>query len=194
MRLRLFFALWPADPVRDALAAAAAPLLEACRGRRVAKRNYHLTLAFLGGVPARRLDALRAAAATVHAAPFDMTLDRHGFWPGPRVAWLGCRQPPAAAAALALALWAALEPLGFRPDPRPFRPHLTVLRGCRACDWAGPVAPVAWPVEDFVLVKSGSDTSFPGPHYEVLERWPLELGNVPDSGRYGRCPAEPDVK
>jgi 2'-5' RNA ligase len=33
-------------PVRDALGEAARPLLEACRGRRVARRNYHLTLAF----------------------------------------------------------------------------------------------------------------------------------------------------
>lgn len=183
MRLRLFFALWPADRVRDALAAAAAPLLEACRGRRVAKRNYHLTLAFLGGVPAGRLDDLRAASTTVRAAPFTMTLDCHGHWPGPRVAWLGCRQPPAAAEALARALWAALEPLGFRPDPRPFRPHLTVLRGCHRCDWAGPVAPVDWPVDDFVLVKSESDNSFPGPRYEVLDRWPLDPGAAaaPDS-------------
>jgi RNA 2',3'-cyclic 3'-phosphodiesterase len=183
LKLRLFFALWPADPVRDALAAAAAPLLETCRGRRVPKRNYHLTLAFLGGVAAGRLDDVRAAAATAAAAPFTLCMDCHGHWPGPRVAWLGCRRPPDAADRLARALWAALEPLGFRPDPRPFRPHLTVLRGCRACDWAGPVAPVAWPVDDFVLVKSGSDTSFPGPHYEVLDRWPLKKGTVPISAR-----------
>ncbi|HRP88288.1 MAG TPA: RNA 2',3'-cyclic phosphodiesterase [Gammaproteobacteria bacterium] len=183
MKLRLFFALWPAEPVRDALAAAAAPLLQACRGRRVTKRNYHLTLAFLGGVPAGRLEAVRAAAATVQTEGFALSIDCHGHWPGPRVAWLGCRQLPAAADRLARALWAALEPLGFRPDPRPFRPHLTVLRGCRACDWAGPVAPVAWPVDDFVLVNSGSDTSFPGPHYEVLDRWPLKKGTFPNSAQ-----------
>jgi RNA 2',3'-cyclic 3'-phosphodiesterase len=168
LRLRLFFALWPDDPVRNALAAAAAPLLEACRGRRVAKRNYHLTLAFLGGVPARLLDGICAAAAGVGAEPFDLEFDSHGHWAGPRVAWLGCRQPPTAADALAQALWTVLEPLGFRPDTRPFRPHLTVLRGCARCDWPGPVAPVGWPVRDFVLVRS--ETLPAGPRYEVLGR------------------------
>lgn len=171
MRLRLFFALWPDEPVRNALGEAARPLLEACRGRRVAKRNYHLTLAFLGGVPAARLDEIRAAAAGVRAAPFELLLDCHGHWPGPRVAWLGCRRPPEAADALAQALWAALEPVGFRPDKRPFRPHLTVLRGCRQCDWPGPVTPVAWPVRELALVSS--ETLPEGPHYTLLDRWPL---------------------
>jgi 2'-5' RNA ligase len=172
LRLRLFFALWPDAPVRDALGEAARPMLEACRGRRVAQRNYHLTLAFLGGVPAARLDALRTAAGAVRAAPFDLVMDCHGHWPEARVAWLGCRRIPAAAPALAQGLWAALEPLGFPPDPRPFRPHLTVLRACRACDWPGPLAPVTWPVRDFVLVRS--ETLPAGPVYEVVDRWPLQ--------------------
>jgi RNA 2',3'-cyclic 3'-phosphodiesterase len=171
LRLRLFFALWPDDPVRDALARSAAPLLEVCRGRRVAKRNYHLTLAFLGGVAAARLDEIRAAASTVRSAPFSLTMDCHGHWPGPRVAWLGCRRPPPEADGLAQVLWRALEPLGFRPDARPFRPHLTVLRVCRSCDWAGPVVPVDWPVREFVLVRS--ETLPAGPQYEVVDRWAL---------------------
>jgi 2'-5' RNA ligase len=171
LRLRLFFALWPDDAVCHALAAAARPLLDACRGRRIPKRNYHLTLAFLGSVPEEQLDALRAAAGRVRAEPFDLRLDTHGHWRGPKVAWLGCSGPPPAARALAAALWAALAPIGFQPDPRPFRPHLTVLRGCPACDWPGPVAPVDWLVRDFALVRS--ETLPEGPRYSVLERWPL---------------------
>jgi RNA 2',3'-cyclic 3'-phosphodiesterase len=167
----LFFALWPDEPVRDALARSAAPLLEVCRGRRVPKRNYHLTLAFLGGVAADRLDEIRAAARTVRPEPFSLTMDCHGHWPGPRVAWLGCRRPPPEADGLAQVLWRALEPLGFRPDVRPFRPHLTVLRACRSCDWAGPVVPVDWPVREFALMRS--ETLPAGPRYEVVDRWAL---------------------
>jgi RNA 2',3'-cyclic 3'-phosphodiesterase len=172
LRLRLFFALWPDEPVRDALGRSAAPLLAACRGRRVAKRNYHLTLAFLGGVAAERLDELRAAAAAVRADPFELRMDCHGHWPGPRVVWLGCGRAPAAADELTQALWAVLEPLGFRRDPRPFRPHLTVLRGCRDCDWPGPVEPVVWPVRDFALVRS--ETLPAGPVYHLVDRWALD--------------------
>jgi RNA 2',3'-cyclic 3'-phosphodiesterase len=167
----LFFALWPDEPVRNALVAAARPLLEACPGKPVPGSNYHLTLAFLGAVEASRLEALRAAAAGVRAEPFDLVMDCHGHWVRPGVAWLGCRQPPAASARLAAATWAALATLGFKPEERPFVPHLTVLRHCRACAWPGPVTPVAWPVRDFALVSSVTHPS--GPEYTVLERWPL---------------------
>jgi RNA 2',3'-cyclic 3'-phosphodiesterase len=169
LKLRLFFALWPDDPVRDALVAAARPLASACSGRPVAPRNYHLTLAFLGGVDGARLEPVRDAASAVRAEPFELVMDTHGHWAGPRVAWLGASRPPAAAAMLAGRLWDALEPLGFAREQRPFRPHLTVLRKCRTCEWAGPVARVCWPVRDFVLVKS--ETLPSGPSYEVLDRW-----------------------
>jgi 2'-5' RNA ligase len=173
LRLRLFYGLWPAPEVRDALAASVRPLLDACRGRRVPKRNYHLTLAFLGSVPEARLSELHAAAAAVPVEPFTLRIDRHGHWRRPRVAWLGCREPPAAATALAENLRAALEPLGFQPDPRPFRPHLTVLRNCRACDWEGEIEPVDWPVTGFVLARS--ETLPAGPVYHVV--WPAcEVG------------------
>jgi RNA 2',3'-cyclic 3'-phosphodiesterase len=171
LKLRLFFALWPDDPVRDALVAAARPLAAACAGRPVAPRNYHLTLVFLGGVEHARLEAIREAASGVAADSFELVMDSHGHWAAPRVAWLGASRPPAAAPALAGALWDGLEPLGFAREQRPFRPHLTVLRKCRACEWPGRVAQVCWPVRDFVLVKS--ETRPAGPEYEILARWKL---------------------
>jgi 2'-5' RNA ligase len=171
LRLRLFFALWPDQPTRAALTQAARPLLGACSGRPVPVGNYHVTLAFLGSVPAARLDPIRAAAATIRAPAFELGFDCHGHWSRARVAWLGCRQPPAAAELLARSLWTALSPLGFEAEQRPFRPHLTVLRDCRSCEWPGPVTPVAWPVRDFALLRS--ETLPQGARYEIVERWRL---------------------
>ena len=171
MRLRLFFALWPDQPTRAALARTARPLLGACSGRPVPVANYHVTLAFLGSMPAARLDSIRAAAGTVRATAFELEFDCHGHWSRARVAWLGCRQPPPAAGVLASSLWTALAPLGLEPEQRPFRPHLTVLRDCRSCEWPGPVMPVTWPVRHFALLRS--ETLPEGARYEIVERWPL---------------------
>ena len=171
MSLRLFFALWPAPPVREALATAAAPLLESCAGRPVPAQNYHLTLAFLGEVESSRLDSLRAAAGSVHTAAFDLVLDTFGHWSRAGSAWLGSSRPKPAAAVLAATLWAALEPLGFTPETRPFVPHLTVLRRCRRCELPASPPPVRWPVREFVLVRS--ETRPEGAVYEILDRWGL---------------------
>ena len=146
-------------------------MLEACNGRPVPVANYLVSLAVLGSVPAARLDAVCAAAGTVRAAAFKLGFDHHGHWSRARVAWLGCRQPPAAAAVLARSVWTALAPLGFEPEQRPFRPHLTVLRDCRRCEWPGPVTPVTWPVADFALLRS--ETLPEGARYEIVQRWPL---------------------
>ena len=85
------------------------------------------------------------------------------------------------AAALAEQLSAALAPLGFEPDARPFRPHLTVLRNCRACDWAGEIEPVDWLVAGFELVRS--ETLPAGPRYEVI--WPTNGHRGPEIAAAG---------
>jgi 2'-5' RNA ligase len=46
----------------------------------------------------------------------------------PRALWLGMERGAAELGALADALDPALEPLGWPPDRRPYRPHLTVAR------------------------------------------------------------------
>jgi 2'-5' RNA ligase len=170
-RVRLFFALWPNDAVRQALWRSSAPLREACRGQPVAKRNLHLTLLFLGGVDERRLPDIEAAAAGIRVPGFSLVFDGWGRFDKASVAWLGCRHPDPRAAALAGGLAGAMEKLGFPPERRPFRPHLTVIRKCRDGSPAEPIDPVTWPVDEFTLVRSLTLPS--GPVYEVIARWPL---------------------
>ncbi|MEJ2515072.1 MAG: RNA 2',3'-cyclic phosphodiesterase [Gammaproteobacteria bacterium] len=170
-RLRLFFALWPDDRVRDALWASAEPLRRACRGRPVAKRNLHATLVFLGGLDEARLPEVEGAAGSVEAGAFCLRFDAWGRFQRAGVAWLGCRRPDPAAAGLATALTDAMEGIGLAPERRPFRPHVTVLRKCRDGSPDEPVAPVDWPLSEFWLVQSR--TLETGPVYEPLKRWPL---------------------
>lgn len=169
---RLFLALWPDEEVRAALDHAADGV-EAFRGqgRRVAATKLHITLHFFGGSsdgPAVVIDRVRAAVSGVHARGFHLVIDHAGSFDGARVGWLA----PGGNSGLD-ALWSdlghALDAAGLetRRYAR-FSPHVTVVRAFRGQVADVPVAPVSWPVQDFVLVHSH------GGRYEVVERWPLE--------------------
>jgi 2'-5' RNA ligase len=71
---------------------------------------------------------------------------------------------------LVSALNVALQAAGFAVDARPHVPHITLLRNT-ACGEVPACTPVRWPVSDFVLVSSRTETD--GAHYEVIRRWPL---------------------
>lgn len=167
---RLFFALWPNDVVREALAAQAAPVQAAAGGKRVPVAHLHLTLAFLGWQDEARYETLLASAADVRGAPFDLVMDRAGWWRRGGILWLGPTRTPEALKALAGDLQNRLAEAGVELDRRPFKAHLTIGRRTqRADDFLGAREPVTWPVKEFVLVQSHTDGRRPA--YEVLARW-----------------------
>lgn len=169
--LRLFFALWPEAAARARLAALACDLQKTCGGRAPPPANIHLTLAFIGLLAASRLQELTGIAATLAAAPFELTLDRIGCWRAQRLAWAGMRQCPGELVALAAALHDELHAHGFPVERRVFRPHVTLLR-----DMAMPPAQtdfraVHWHARSFVLACS--EPSSRGVRYRVVGEWPL---------------------
>lgn len=175
---RLFFALWPDAGVRAALAAVGrAHALH--NGRAVAAANLHMTLAFVGSVDAARRECLEAAAATVVAPALSVCFDRLGFWPRPRILWAGASAAPAALGALVEALTAALVPCGHKPDPRPFRAHVTLARKALRAPAVERIMPVVWPADAFCLVESVSGPA--GSEYRVLRRWPLRMSRATDA-------------
>lgn len=99
----------------------------------VDRDNVHLTLKFLGGVEAARLDAVAAAlgAAVARRAAFHLVLQGLGAYPSagrPRVLWAGVGEGAAAMSDLAGRVDAALAPLGFPRELRPFAAHATLGR------------------------------------------------------------------
>lgn len=131
--MRLFVAVNLPSEVRAAAWAATAPLRAAgLPVRWVPEEGLHLTVKFLGEVADARAEAVGAAlAGTVSAVqPFTLGLGGFGAFPSaerPRVLWLGVEHHPALEL-LADDVERALEPLGFAPEFRPFRPHLTIGR------------------------------------------------------------------
>ena len=171
---RLFFALWPGEDVRDAIAARAADFDAACApgGRAVAPQRYHLTLQFLGsfaGLPEGVAEGAIAAGQRVHAPEFTVLLDRVGCFERNRVWWLGCKLSPGLRD-LRGELERALAAIDLRADTAPFVPHVTLGRNLRQAFQPRKVDPLAWPLRDFVLVDSAAGA----PAYRIVQRWPLD--------------------
>jgi 2'-5' RNA ligase len=128
---RYFVGLRPEAAVRRALAALAESLVRRCGGRPVPEDNVHLTLVFIGAAPRALEPELRALVAALPPAP-PIELARMGSFDG-RLLWLGTAapRPPAALEALVAQLAGGLDALGVAFDRKPFRVHLTLVRGAR---------------------------------------------------------------
>lgn len=171
---RVFFALWPDDAARAALAGWQPPLRQLCGGRAMLAENLHNTLVFLGNVAEHRLEALQLAAQEVEAERFDLRIDQARYWGHNHIVFAAPHETPPRLAKLAHDLEQSLGRHRFRFDRRDYKPHVTLLRHAKWTDEPLPGMPaVRWPVRDFVLVQSPSEGES---HYRVLARFPLKPG------------------
>lgn len=128
---RLFVALDVPPAVRAALAALR---VEMPGARWTPPGRLHVTLRFLGDTPDERLPALSAALREIEAPPLALRLDGLTAFPSrraPRVLVVRLA-PDDALADLQRRVEAAAQALGFEPEARPFRPHVTLARLKRA--------------------------------------------------------------
>ena len=194
---RLFFALWPDEASREALAAAVDGVIQAASGGRpVPRTNLHVTLAFLGPVPedafGRLLELARGIAGTGDAARVDeaarldgrpsraivMRLDRIEHWRRAEILCAAASEMPAGADALAGALKSALVAAKFRPDLKPFRAHVTLARQVRRAPPNLGMPVVTWTFREFALIESR--TLPEGSSYSVVDSWVLGDRSSPD--------------
>ncbi|MBE0430769.1 MAG: RNA 2',3'-cyclic phosphodiesterase [Dehalococcoidia bacterium] len=95
--------------------------------------GIHLTLKFLGNIPARQVTEITAAIqeAIQGIAPFEIEVSGLGAFPGlgqPRVLWVGVGGEVDTLSRLQRNIDSALAPLGLPKEERPFVPHLTLAR------------------------------------------------------------------
>jgi 2'-5' RNA ligase len=178
----------PAGALAD-LDRALAPLREAPGAPRwTPPERWHLTLLFLGAVPAERVDELVAAAGPAVAATPPMTLrlggaGRFGSRRRPQVFWADVTGDDAALGALAARLAAAARRLGLPVEDRPFRAHLTLGRwrpgrpgdGDLPGRLAGHRGP-DWPVTEVELLESHLG---PVPRYDRVAAWSVAADRLP---------------
>ncbi len=108
--------------------------------------GIHITLQFLGDVPASRIPELTQALqqACAGTGPFTLEVGGLGAFPNvrrPRVVWVGLGGDTAATVGLAAAVQGELSKLGFKPD-KPFSPHMTIGR-VREGNGIGQLAPLS---------------------------------------------------
>lgn len=167
-RIRLFVALELPEDASEALHAFGVAL---GAGRVVPARDLHVTLAFLGSVPAAVVgDVARVVQRAVSATPAPM-LGVAGWRATRSVGMVVLQDDDGVAAALAAAVQAGLEALGiYRPERRPWLPHVTVARFReRPAIRVGPL-----PIRTFVPSGAAAYLSRPHPsgaRYEALARF-----------------------
>jgi 2'-5' RNA ligase len=101
--------------------------------RWVRPTGIHLTLKFLGNVPAERLDGIEDALseAARGVTPFTVIAQGLGVFPNwrrPRVIWIGVGGETDTLHQLQSQVEEAMADLGFEPEKRPFHPHFTLGR------------------------------------------------------------------
>jgi len=165
---RLFLALWPEEAERRQMAKLAADI---AGRRRVRDASLHLTLVFLGATDAARLVGYEAVLADLSVPALELVLDRYGYWPAPRVLWLGSSQTPPELYELVADLHRRLRGCGFAPERRAFQAHITLARKFSGpAPERPPAASVRWRINEVALVESLPGKQ--GSEYRVLRRWP----------------------
>ncbi len=157
--------------------------------RWIRPEGVHVSLKFLGEVPAKKMPAVKLAIqeAVVGHSPFDLEFSNIGTFGGReglRIMWAGIAGDVLRLEALVRAVNAALAVVGFEPERRPFRPHLTLGRvrdevptrrraEIEVAVGKSGVPQVNWRTNQVSLMRSRLTKS--GATYEVLATFPLRV-------------------
>ena len=125
---RIFFALWPDQRQRERLRDIISPVAKEVEGHAVDRRNWHVTLAFIGDLEVRLVPGLVEAARQIQMEPFRLRLDRLEFWPRPRIGAVVPPRVPPDMESLVGELNALMMDVGVDAPERVYRPHITVVR------------------------------------------------------------------
>ncbi len=190
--MRLFVAAELPDELRGRFARAQEALRKVpLPVRWVPPDGMHLTLKFLGEAAESRLAEIETAVGAARREVGTFRLEAVGVtvFPGrgtPRLVWVEVRGDVAAARRLATAIDVATARIGFPPETRDYRPHLTLgrVKGPGQGDWrealaqgSGSVAG-GFEVTEYVLFQSRLGRE--GAVHTALERFKLAPG--PESG------------
>jgi 2'-5' RNA ligase len=153
---RLFFALWPDNRQRDRLRDVINSVAKTVEGKPVDRRNWHITLPYIGQFDERQIPDLRELTGQIQVEPFRLVFDRLEYWARPKVACLAAATVPAELERLVSSLNDVLRLVGVTPEDRTYRPHITVSRNARAFTTERLAQRTTTEWSDFELIESVS--------------------------------------
>ena len=171
---RLFLALWPDDRTRQHFADVQSAFAKTARlksARRVPPANLHITMHFLGDVSLEVCTELQAMLADVKAPACTLLIDRWGYFPKPRVVWLG-GDSPKPLIDLVAQTQSRIQSCIHGYQQKRFVPHITIFRKARHPLEIADFNPIEWSIDRFALVESVTHPH--GAQYTVLNQWPLQ--------------------
>jgi 2'-5' RNA ligase len=184
--MRLFIAIELSPDIRSGLSDLQNVLQRQGRGVRwVNVSGIHCTLKFLGEVDEEKVPRLVEKLSGITTPPFELSVRRLGVFPGwrsPRVVWVGVETASPHLVVLQRRIERAVAPLGFPPEKRSFKPHLTLGR-VRQKDGLDPLVHYLrehhdrvdlgeFKVDGYVLFQSILRTS--GAEYRSIHHFPLK--------------------
>lgn len=164
--LRLFLALWPDAAALRQLAGHVGGWSWPPGCVLYAPSDWHVTLHFIGQVPAVRLPEI-TEGLNMPTQPFTLRLDRPALWTH-GLAVLCASQLPQPLQSLHGRLGQALQGLGLPAGMHPYQPHATLARRADAAQPPAACAPVEWQASSFVLAASTGDRDC---RYRVMRRY-----------------------
>ncbi|MFC7441939.1 RNA 2',3'-cyclic phosphodiesterase [Laceyella putida] len=150
----------------------------------VHQADYHLTLQFLGFATSEQRVGIKESLSRLmqETAPFQLAMKGIGTFgrpDQPRILWIGVTGELERLHQLQSQVVERLSPLGFLPEDRPYRPHITVARKYRQSRFPYdqladiPLSPEIerpWTVERVVLYQTHMGKI---PMYEAVDNYPI---------------------
>jgi len=97
----------------------------------VSPQNIHITMRFLGNIQPQMVDRIHMEIEQISFNSFSVEICKVGAFPtirNPRVIWVGIQTNVDKLVNISQQLESHLRKLGFSPDSKAFRPHITLAR------------------------------------------------------------------